>query len=169
SSPNKINSFKLYTLRNRLNGLLLIIIDEISLVSHGLFQKINKRLNEIFRTFDKSDTYFGGIPVIAFGDMAQIEPVAAKQVFYRPSGELFSLWHDLFRPINFDINMRQGNDRLFFDCLCRMRIGCLDDESEMLLKSRSIRQQDNPEGFKDRLKELNSPEFEDAMYAYGTR
>ncbi|CAF4232747.1 unnamed protein product, partial [Adineta steineri] len=37
------------------------------------------RLNEIFRTFDKSDTYFGGIPVIAFGDMAQIEPVAAKQ------------------------------------------------------------------------------------------
>ncbi|CAF0877342.1 unnamed protein product [Adineta steineri] len=169
ASPNKINSFKLYTLRNRLNGLLLIIIDEISLVSHGLFQKINKRLNEIFRTFDKSDTYFGGIPVIAFGDMAQIEPVAAKQVFYRPSGELFSLWHDLFRPINFDINMRQGNDRLFFDYLCRMRMGCLDEESEMLLKSRSIREQDNPDGYKDRLKELNSPEFEDAMYAYGTR
>ncbi|CAF4884548.1 unnamed protein product [Rotaria sp. Silwood1] len=84
--------------------------DEISLVSHGLFQKINKRLNEIFHTSDKSDTYFGGIPVIAFGDMAQIEPIAAKQIFYRPPDELFSLWHDLFRPINFDINMRPGDD-----------------------------------------------------------
>ncbi|CAF3924025.1 unnamed protein product [Rotaria sp. Silwood1] len=83
---------------------------EISLVSHGLFQKINKRLNEIFHTSDKSDTYFGGIPVIAFGDMAQIEPIAAKQIFYRPPDELFSLWHDLFRPINFDINMRPGDD-----------------------------------------------------------
>ncbi|CAF4997261.1 unnamed protein product, partial [Rotaria sp. Silwood1] len=123
SSPNKLNSYKLHTLRNRLNGLIMIIIDEISLVSHALFQKINKRLNEIFRTSDKSDVYFGGIPIIVFGDMAQIEPVAAKQVFYRPLGELFSLWHDLFRPINFDINMRQGNDRIFFDCLCRMRMG----------------------------------------------
>ncbi|CAF4366317.1 unnamed protein product, partial [Adineta steineri] len=65
--------------------------------------------------------------------------------------------------------MRQGNDRLFFDYLCRMRRGCLEEESEMLLKSRSIREQDNPDGYKDRLKELNSPEFEDAMYAYGTR
>ncbi|CAF1338468.1 unnamed protein product [Rotaria sp. Silwood1] len=72
--------------------------------------KINKRLNEIFHTSDKSDTYFGGIPVIAFGDMAQIEPIAAKQIFYRPPDELFSLWHDLFRPINFDINMRPGDD-----------------------------------------------------------
>ena len=109
-----------------MNGLLLIIIDEISLVSHALFQKINKRLNEVFRTSDKSDVYFGNIPVIVFGDMAQIEPVAAKQVFYRPPGELFSLWHDLFRPINFDINMRQGEDRVFFECLCQMRMGMLN-------------------------------------------
>ena len=101
----------------------MIIIDEISLVSHALFQKVNKRLKEIFLTSDKCNVYFGGVSVIVFGDMAQIEPVAAKQVFYRPSGELFSLWHDLFRPIDFNINMRQGDDRLFFDCLCRMRMG----------------------------------------------
>lgn len=54
--------------------------------------------------------YFGGIPLIVFGDMAPIGPVAAKQVFYRPPGELFSLWQDLFRPINVNINMRQGDD-----------------------------------------------------------
>ena len=74
-------------------------------------------------TSDQSDVYFGGISVIVFGDMAQIEPVAAKQVFFRPKGEIVSLCHDLFRAINFDINMRQGDDRIFFDCLCRMRNG----------------------------------------------
>ncbi|CAF3453929.1 unnamed protein product [Rotaria socialis] len=161
SAPNKLNSFKVHTLRNRFNGLLLIIIDEISLVSHALFQKINKRLNEIFRTSDKCDVYFGGIPMIVFGDMAQIEPVAAKQVFYRPLGEFFSLWHDLFRPINFDINMRQEDDRVFFNCLCRMRIG-----TKHLT---SISQQDNPQEYKDHLKELNSATFEDAIHAYGLR
>ncbi len=45
----------------------------------------------------------------------------------------------------------------------------MDEESEKLIKSRSIRQQDNAEGYKDRLKELNSPDFEDAVYAYGVR
>ncbi|CAF4026002.1 unnamed protein product [Rotaria sordida] len=138
SSPNKLNSFKFYTLRKRFDGLLLIIIDEISLVSHALFQKINKRLNEIFRTLDKCDIYFGGLPVIVFGDMAQIEPVAAKQVFYRPLEITYN-------------------------------IGCLDEETESLIKSRSIRQRDNPENYQERLKELNSPDFEDAVYAYGVR
>ena len=101
----------------------MIIIDEISLVSHNLFQKVNKRLNEIFEVSDKSDVYFGNIPVLLFGDLAQCEPVAAKQIFWHAPGETFSLWSDLFRPINFDINMRQGEDREFFDILCRMRSG----------------------------------------------
>jgi hypothetical protein len=45
----------------------------------------------------------------------------------------------------------------------------LDDETEALIKSRSIRPEDNPEGYRERLKELHSPEFEDAIHAYGTR
>ena len=104
---------------------MLIIIDEISLVSHSLFQKVNKRLNEIFEVTDKSDAYFGNIPVLLFGDLAQCEPVAAKQIFWHAPGETFSLWADLFRPINFNINMRQGEDGQFFDILCRMRLGTL--------------------------------------------
>ncbi len=45
----------------------------------------------------------------------------------------------------------------------------LDEETEKLIKSRSIRAQDNPEGYIDRLNELNSPDFENAVYAYGVR
>ena len=74
----------------------------------------------------------------------------------------------------------------FFDCLCRMRLGrlCymrrihikinyklgyLDDSTEALIKSRSIRKEDNPDGYEERLKELNSSKFQDAVYAYGVR
>ncbi|CAF4385944.1 unnamed protein product, partial [Rotaria magnacalcarata] len=123
STPNAAPSFKIHSLRDRLGDLILIIIDEISLVSNSLFQKVNKRLNEIFETADKSDVYFGNISVLLFGDLAQCEPVAAKQIFWAPAGEIFSLWSHLFRPINFNINMRQGEDRNFFDILCRMRLG----------------------------------------------
>ncbi|CAF1648403.1 unnamed protein product [Rotaria magnacalcarata] len=123
STPNDAPSFKIHSLQNRLGDLILIIIDEISLVSHALFQKVNKRLNQIFEVSDKSSVYFGNIPVLLFGDLAQCEPVAAKQIFWRAPGEIFSLWSDLFRPISFNINMRQGDDRVFFDVLCRMRLG----------------------------------------------
>ncbi|CAF4502173.1 unnamed protein product [Rotaria socialis] len=91
STPNAAPSLKIHSLRDRLGDLILIIIDEISVVSHNLFQKINKRLNEIFETADKSDIYFGNISVLLFGDLAQCEPVAAKQIFWAPTGETFSL------------------------------------------------------------------------------
>ncbi|CAF1425719.1 unnamed protein product [Adineta steineri] len=70
STPNNAPSFKIHSLRNRLGDLILIIIDEISLVSHSLFQKVNKRLNEIFEVSDKSGAYFGNIPILLFGDLA---------------------------------------------------------------------------------------------------
>ncbi|CAF1402297.1 unnamed protein product [Adineta ricciae] len=70
TTPNNAPSFKMHSHRNRLGDLILIIIDEISLVSYNLFQKVNKRLNEIFRVSDESDTYFGNTPILSFGDMA---------------------------------------------------------------------------------------------------
>ncbi|CAF2074872.1 unnamed protein product [Rotaria magnacalcarata] len=39
STRNDAPSFKIHSLKNRLGDLILIIIDEISLVSHSLFQK----------------------------------------------------------------------------------------------------------------------------------
>ncbi|CAF4908391.1 unnamed protein product [Rotaria socialis] len=65
-------------------ALILMIIDEIELVSRSLFQKFNQRLSEIFKLLDKSDVYFGNIPVLLFEGLAQFEPVAAKQMFCRP-------------------------------------------------------------------------------------
>ncbi len=39
----------------------------------------------------------------------------------------------------------------------------------MIIKSRSIRKEDNPMHYKDRLTELQSAEFADAVYAYSVR
>ncbi|CAF1477420.1 unnamed protein product [Adineta ricciae] len=169
STPNNAPSFKIHSLRNQLGDLILIIIDEISLVSHNLFHKVNKRLNEIFELSNKSDVYFGNIPVLLFGDLAQCEPVAAKQIFWHPAGETFSLWSDLFRPINFNVNMRQDEDREFFDILCRIRLGQYNEEDENKIKSRSIRKENNPEHYNERLTELNSVDFANAVYAYSVR
>ena len=38
-----------------------------------------------------------------------------------------------------------------------------------MIKNRSIRKEDNPEHYKERLSELHSPEFVNAVYAYSTR
>ncbi|CAF1366463.1 unnamed protein product [Rotaria sordida] len=131
STPNNAPSFKIHSLRNRLDDLIFIIIDEISLVSHSLFQKMNKRLNEIFEVADKSNVYFGNIPYLLFGDLAQCEPVAAKQIFWQA-------------PVSVS--------------------GEYNEEDEKVIKSRSIRKEDNPEHYKERLAELQSTDFANARY-----
>ena len=48
-------------------------------------------------------------------------------------------------------------------------IGCLDEQTEALIKSRSIRKEDNPDSYQERLEELHSNEFKDAIHVYGVR
>jgi hypothetical protein len=48
-------------------------------------------------------------------------------------------------------------------------IGQYTENDEKIIKSRSIRKEDNPQFYKERLAELHSPEFADAVYAYSTR
>jgi len=47
--------------------------------------------------------------------------------------------------------------------------GEYSEEDEMVIKSRSIRKEDNPTHYKDRLAELQSAEFANAVYAYSVR
>lgn len=48
-------------------------------------------------------------------------------------------------------------------------LGEYSEEDEKVIKSRSIRQEDNPEHYKERLAELQSDEFANAIYAYSVR
>lgn len=64
---------KLSTLRARLCNLKILIIDEISMVSHKLLYYVSCRLGEIMQTPDHVP--FGGVSVFAVGDFYQLPPV----------------------------------------------------------------------------------------------
>ena len=71
--PSRLN-----TLRCQLGGVKLIFLDEISMVGSTMFNvQINNRLKDIKGS--KED--FGGVSIIAIGDLFQLEPVMDRYIF----------------------------------------------------------------------------------------
>ena len=59
------------TLHNRFHNLKVVFIDEISMVGKNMCNYINLRLQEIMRC----NQPFGGISIVAIGDLYQLQPV----------------------------------------------------------------------------------------------
>ena len=85
---------------------------------------------------------FGGVSILAFGDILQLRPVMGSFPFERPINPEFhttfaldNRW-ELFRVINLEINHRQGEDREYANILNRMRVGKMSDEDIAILKER---------------------------------
>ena len=72
---------KLNQLRVKLTKLKLLIIDEVSMVGANMFEMINRRLKQIIGT--QQD--FGGVSILFFGDLYQLQPVADRYVFQPPT------------------------------------------------------------------------------------
>ena len=72
-------------MQNKLGGLKVIFIDEISMVGNSMFKKIqlNKRLQEI----NGVDSDFGGVSIIAIGNLFQLQPVFDGYVFESLKGD----------------------------------------------------------------------------------
>lgn len=68
----------LQTYRHMLRNVKCVIIDEISMCSSALFHQVNSRLQEIAGEFT---TTFGGLDLIACGDLKQLPPVRALPVY----------------------------------------------------------------------------------------
>ena len=67
-----LDSSRLNTLRCQLGGVKLIYLDEISMVGNTIFNvQINNRLKDIKGSKDD----FGGVSIIAIGDLFQLQPV----------------------------------------------------------------------------------------------
>ena len=56
---------------NYLKSIQVLIIDEVSMLSDILFDKIN----ELFKLIKDNDIFFGGIQIILIGDMFQLKPI----------------------------------------------------------------------------------------------
>ena len=88
---------QLDNMRVKFQSLKVVLIDEISMVGNKMFNFINLRLQEICG----NNIPFGGVSIIAIGDLYQLKPVFDGWIFENISegfGPLsINLWTDLFQ------------------------------------------------------------------------
>ena len=111
------------TIRERIQKLDILLIDEVSMLNDELFEKLYKFLQLV----RKNDKPFGGVQMILVGDPFQLCPVEGKYCFTS------SLWNDI-KVHTLVSNMRQAGDQVFKDLLDRVRWGKCSDEDLATLK-----------------------------------
>ena len=127
---------------------MLLIIDEVSMVGCNMLLEIHKRLQQIKGV--SSDVMFGGISILAVGDLYQLPPVCQPPLFNVVSDSYASLygsgslWKDEFQMIELNEIMRQRGDNRFTELLCRVRTNQCTSEDIDILKSRVITSNDDP-------------------------
>ena len=77
-----LGSDTLSTLQTQLEQLMVVIIDEISMIGAQTLYKIHMRLQEI-KGLHYSNTRFGNVTIIAVGDLYQLPPLKDKKSMIR--------------------------------------------------------------------------------------
>ena len=135
-----LDSSRLNTLRCKLHAVKLIFLDEISMVGNTMFNvQINNRLKDI----KGSKEAFGGVSIIALGDLFQLEPVMDGYVFKDMKSSEYgalapNLWQELFTMFELDEIMRQRESKEFAQILNRLREGNHTPDDIEKLKERCI-------------------------------
>ena len=120
-------------------NLVMVIIDEISMVKSDMLYMLDLRLQEIT---ERIGVPFGGISILTFGDMMQLKPCMGRYIFETPINDEFYITHklqprwEMFKPLILKINHRQGNDKIYADLLNRIRVGQQTEEDINMLKTR---------------------------------
>ena len=132
-SADELNTFRI-----KYRHLKVIIIDEISTVSSQTLNFINTRLQQLTGT--RAD--FGGLSVIAVGDLYQLKPVTGSWIFLDLNKESSSLarnlWKELFKLYELEDIMRQKDDLQFAHLLNRLRLNELTEKDQDTLQTRLI-------------------------------
>ena len=119
-------------------NLKWIICDEISMVSNYMLRFIHLQLQEIMG----NDLIFGGVNIIAVGDLYQLKPVMGQFIFedysrnYEPLAT--NLWTEYFKIYNLTQIMRQKDDKKFAQLLNRLRTGNHTQNDIKILKNTKI-------------------------------
>lgn len=128
-------------LRDRIRNVDILVIDEISMMSAELFEKINA----ICQTIRRSAAPFGGIQVVLTGDLLQLLPVFNKNVeLFQDQdtrlifeSKVFTTYFNSNNIVNLKQNFRQS-DKVFLGILNRMRVGENTKDDINILKSRFV-------------------------------
>ena len=133
---------RLNTLRAKLSRLMFVIIDEVSMVGSNMLLEIHKRLQQVKGV--QADNVFGGVSILAVGDLYQLPPVGQAPLFSSVSdcyAQLYgsgSVWVDNFLMIELTEVMRQRGDHAFSELLCRVRTNSCTSDDIKTLNSREI-------------------------------
>ncbi|XP_078621306.1 uncharacterized protein LOC144887780 [Branchiostoma floridae x Branchiostoma japonicum] len=140
-----VGSEKLHNLRLRLGKLKLLIIDECSMLGSDHLYHTHRRLEDICGTCDP-DSRFGGVSILAVGDLFQLQPVGQRHVFDLPTDSYAklhgSLWEENFTMMELTECVRQREDQDFAQLLLRMRTAECTEDDITVLKSRIISKTD---------------------------
>ena len=99
-------------------SLHVLIIDEVSMLSAMLFDKIA----ELFKIIHKTDRPFGKLQLILVGDMSQLKPVEGEYCFCASNWEKSNINISILTE-----NMRVHTDTRFDALLQKLRWGILTD------------------------------------------
>ena len=104
----------------------ILIIDEISMMSDEIFEKLDL-LGQKLRWNEKP---FGGLQIVCLGDFYQLPPINAKFVFET------AIWNKTLDVVVTLDQIYRQKDPVFQNMLNEIRIGCVSDETDRLLRSR---------------------------------
>ena len=122
---NKIYS-RSYLLK-RWKDLEILIIDEISMLSPTLFDK----LEEIARLIRHNNNPFGGIQLILSGDFCQLPCINSDNFCFEANS-----WNKCIDHTSYLTEIMRQKDIEFQECLNEVRIGKLSKKTKNLLQSR---------------------------------
>jgi ATP-dependent DNA helicase PIF1 len=138
---NKI--LKKKEIKERIINTDILIIDEISMLSASIFEKINI----ICQHFRKSKKVFGGIQVVFTGDMLQLLCIFNNniEIYGEQDTRLIvesNMFNSIFKKnqniVVLDENFRQKGNPKFIELLGRFRIGEFTDNDIKTIQSRII-------------------------------
>ncbi|CAK9092712.1 ATP-dependent DNA helicase PIF1 (DNA repair and recombination helicase PIF1) (PIF1/RRM3 DNA helicase-like protein) [Durusdinium trenchii] len=138
-----------YTLVSRMGGIGIsawintqaLIIDECSMISADLFEKLHEVGCRIRNNYGK---LFGGIQVILTGDFGQLPPVQRtgqrRYLFESP------LWKRFIKKTVVLTKVHRQSHTFFVDLLQKVRMGTLDDAAVKAIQATSSHLQDTGDG-----------------------
>ena len=129
-----LTSKKLSEVRKRIKKCKILAIDEVSMISADLMNKLDR----IFKAVRRSTEPFGGIQMVLFGDFFQLPPIS------KPGSETYfafesSAWQEAnFKTIVLTKIFRQSDLR-YIEVLNNIRYGRIKKEDIDILKSRVLK------------------------------
>lgn len=131
--------FKFGWLLKRWKSLEILIIDEVSMLSPELFDK----LEELSRLVRHDERPFGGVQLILSGDFCQL-PVVKSDKFCFESKK----WNKCIQDTIYLTDIIRQTDPEFQECLNNVRLGLTPKKTRILLKSRLNAKLVNEHGIK---------------------